>query len=215
MQRNNCLVLNNSLHLYPSSLRRRAEPTLGSVRKGEKLSGMGRAGGSSRTPPLPTLPQVRSLSGFAMVRLVPSRSLSFSVCAAAWGDSSPGKGLFLSSLSFWGSCWPVPPGLSEWSYSQPAHQTFSHLLRAQRFSLCHPPALWNNTDPRTELCAPHQPLVPSPSPVGAHSSHPIPSQPPPWPHLPNLLDTLQRQIFILPVMKMEETGTKSSQRSHS
>lgn len=44
MQQNNCLVLNNSLHLYPSSLRHRAELTLGSVRKGKSFQGWGELG---------------------------------------------------------------------------------------------------------------------------------------------------------------------------
>lgn len=166
MQQNNCLVLNNSLHLYPSSLRRRAELTLSSVRKGEKLSGVGRAGGSSRTPPsahfAPGPQAVWLYHRGTHVNPVPSRTLlSFSACAAAWGDSSPGKGLFLSCFSFVGFLL-AHSSRSLRMMPQPSNTVPHH---PQRSSLCHPPALWNNTHPRTDLCAPHLSLVSSPSPL--------------------------------------------------
>lgn len=151
MQRNNCLVLNNSLHLYPSSLRRRAEPTLGSVRKGEKLSGMGRAGGSSRTPPLPTLPQVRSLSGFAMGHMGCSWSgwcpagASRSQCVLLPGVIPPQGKVYSSPLYLSGV--PAGPFLQVSQNGATATQPIKHfhISCVLRGSLCAIPLLSGTT----------------------------------------------------------------------
>lgn len=177
MKQNNCLVLNNSLHLYPSSLRRRAELTLGSVRKGKKAFRHGESWGEQQEPSLcPLCP------GSPGCLALPQAHVGCSWCPA--GPSCPSLRVLLPGvIPPQGKLYSLPMSLSGipagpfLQVPQNGAPTTQSIKRSSQFHIscilggalcaisCSVMKMSNSADPRTDLCVPHQSLVSSPSPV--------------------------------------------------